>query len=83
MQSAKKWKPGKADAVWKVMVCARDAEKADDLISSLVYILTNCGSDEERGLRQISEMSGEEIVEALQAYRKKSYDSVKSGMGFT
>lgn len=80
VQPAKNWKPGKADEVWKVMVCARDAERADDLISGLVYILTDCGSDEEKGMAQIARMSGQEIIDTLKTYKKASYDSVKNGM---
>lgn len=34
----KNWKPGTADEVWKVIICARDASRASDLIDTMLYI---------------------------------------------
>lgn len=80
MSYPKEWKPGKADEVWKVMICARDASSADQLIASLVYLLTDAGTDEDRGIDLIRSMSGDQIIDAILAYKQKSYQSVKNAM---
>jgi hypothetical protein len=76
MSDPKVWKAGTADEVWKVIVCARDAHRADDLLSALQYILTDAGSDSQKALEKIRAMTGKQIVDGLLAYQKSSYDSV-------
>ena len=78
--NAKNWKAGSAVEVRKVMVCARDASRADDLLGNLIYILTDAGSNSEAGLAWLRGMSGAEIVDGLLAYRKSAYDSVARGL---
>jgi hypothetical protein len=80
MMEAKHWKPGHADEVWKVLICARDANQADELLGRLVGILTYAGSDVDKGLNAIRAMSGREIIDAIVAYRDSNYDSVKSAL---
>lgn len=76
MVKAKQWLPGKADAVWKVIICAHEASQTDDVLNYLSYILTDAGGDKERGLETIRQMSGEQIIGGLLAYRDTSYQSV-------
>lgn len=73
----KEWKPGKSDAVWKLMVCARDAARVDEILSEMVAILTSTGGDRERGIAEMKEMSGREIVDGLLGYQARAYESVK------
>jgi hypothetical protein len=80
MTEPKHWKPGHADEVWKVLISARDANQADELLGRLVGILTYAGSDIDKGLDEIRTMSGRAIIEAIVAYRDSSYDSVKSAL---
>ena len=75
--SFKQWKPGKADEIWKLMICARDAARTDELIDALIGILTDAGSDTQAGLARLRGMSGADIVDGLLAYKAKSYESVK------
>lgn len=77
----KLWKPGVADETWKVLICARDFMRADDIMGHLVYVLTTAGADTEAGLEQISKMTGKQIVDGLKAYALSSSDSIKRGMG--
>lgn len=76
MTDPKQWKAGTADEVWKVMVCARDAYYAEQTIGHLVYVLTGAGNDIKKGVELIKQMTGEQIINALYAYEKSSYDSV-------
>lgn len=76
----KHWQPGHADDVWKVLICARDAYQADELLGGLVAILTHAGSDIDKGLSEIRTMSGASIIDAIVAYRDSSYASVKSAL---
>jgi len=80
MSLVKQWKPGKADDVWKVMICARDAAQTDELLSSLTYILTDAGSDTQRGLDAIRQMTGAQIIDGLLAYKNVSYQSVAAAV---
>jgi hypothetical protein len=77
----KTWTPGAADEVWKQIVCARDYQRANDVVDWLIYILTDAGSDTKLGLASIREMSGDQIVNAIQAWRASNYESVRRGMG--
>jgi len=79
----KQWKPGKADAIWKLMICARDANRADELIDALVGILTDAGLDTESGLARLRGMSGADIVDGIVAYKATSYESVKRAYPMT
>jgi hypothetical protein len=76
----KKWKAGEADEVWKIIVCARDAERADDTIGWLIYILTDVEGGRERSIEAIRQMSGKEIVDGLLAFQLKAYQGVKNGL---
>lgn len=77
---SKTWKPGVADEPWKVLICARDAERADECLSFLVYVLTNAGSDTESGLAEIREKSAADIIDGLKAFKKSAYDSVAKAL---
>jgi hypothetical protein len=76
----KKWTPGVADEAWKIMVCAKDAAHADDVISFLVYILTNAGNDQVAGLAELRSKSGDEIVAALIQYQAVAHQTVRNGL---
>ena len=76
----KKWTPGTADTAWKIMVCARDAAQADEVISYLVAILTNAGNDQAAGLAELRSKSGDEIVSALIQYQAVAHQSVRNGL---
>jgi hypothetical protein len=73
-----KWKVGKADEVWKLMICARDAENAKELITHLAYILDNPGGGAtlEDCADVIRRFSGEQIAESLLDYRNSAMLSV-------
>lgn len=77
----KQWKAGTADKAWKVIVCARDAYDTEQLLSSLVYILTDAGSNTALGLDSIRRMSGAEIVGALEAHVESARKSVANAIG--
>ena len=70
---AKNWKPGVADEIWKIMICARDAERADDVIGGITYIL---GVTQE----ELRQMTGAQILDGLLAYKRSAYDSVEAGL---
>jgi hypothetical protein len=80
VESLKNWNPGKADEVWKVMICARDAQRVDDIITCLCYILTDAGSNKERGIDLIARMNGKQIIDGLIAYKDSAYKSVRSAL---
>lgn len=65
-----------ADESWKVIICARDAERADEALSFLSYVLTDAGSDLPSGLEKIRAMSGQEIIEGLQKFKSVAHQSV-------
>jgi hypothetical protein len=76
-----KWASSKADAAWKVMICARDAMRAEDLIKGVSYILDNQGSvalDEYADV--IRRFSGDQIADALMECRNTRMQSVASGL---
>lgn len=74
----KEWKPGMADEVWKLMACARDAQQTDELLGKLSYILTDAGADTAKGIELIRQMTGDQIIDGLKAYRESSYKSVRA-----
>jgi hypothetical protein len=80
MAEVRQWKAGTADEVWKVIICARDAYHADEVLSSLIYILTDAGDDTERGNVLLKEMSGAQIVDGLLTYINGCRESVKNGI---
>ena len=76
-----KWKAGMADEAWKVMICARDAMRATDLIQGVAYILDNPGQcDVVENAKILRRFSGEQIADALLDYRKSAMESVDRGM---
>jgi hypothetical protein len=72
----KQFKPGLADEAWKVMICARDEEKAQNTLHFLCSVLTDCGSDYAKGRLEISAMSGADIIEAVECYAAVARKSV-------
>ena len=62
------------------MVCARDANQADDLLDALVAILTDDVNDKARGLATIAEMSGKQIIEGVLQYSNSCYKSVEAAI---
>lgn len=80
MNKPKVWKSGIADEPWKVAICERDIEIARELLSTLCYILTDCGKDLEQGERALCEMSGADIVHGVKAYAAKSARSINAQM---
>lgn len=82
MENPKIWKAGKADEAWKIMVCARDAERAKDLILGVAYILDNPGHvslDESADV--LRRFTGAQIADALIAYRNSAMLSVANAIG--
>lgn len=75
----KVWRPGVADEEWKVAICKRDAERAQDTLNYLVYVLTDAGNDYANGIAQIENMSGKQIVSGMRAYIATSHRSIKNG----
>jgi flagellin-specific chaperone FliS len=74
-----KWASSKADAAWKVMICARDAMRAEDIIQGLSYILDNPGGVAlEQHADVIRRFSGDQIADALLEYRNTRMQSVAS-----
>lgn len=76
----KAWKAGTADEAWKVIICARDAYDTELILSALVYLLTNAGSDTRSGLAEIRAMSGDDIVTALLAHVETSRRAVENAL---
>jgi len=75
----KKWAAGVADEAWKVTICALDANRASEVISALVSILTNAGSTD-RGIEAVRAMSGSQIMDALIDYQSKAIKSVEAAI---
>jgi hypothetical protein len=76
-----KWALSKADDAWKVMICARDAMLAEDIIQGLSYILDNPGGVALEGHADvIRRFSGDQIADALMEYRNTRMSSVASGL---
>jgi hypothetical protein len=76
-----KWGSSNADAAWKVMICARDAMRAQDLIQGVSYILDNPGGVAlEEHADVIRRFSGDQIADALLEYRNTRMQSVASGL---
>ena len=82
MTGPRKWSAGVADEVWKVVICARDVQRAEDLLSGLAYILDNPGAAGVDGYADvIRRFSGAQIADALIAYREAALQSVANGLG--
>lgn len=76
-----KWKAGTADEPWKVMVSARDAAYAEEMIGGLAYILDNPGfCDLEAQANVIRRFSGDQIADALLDYHAKAFQGVKNAL---
>lgn len=76
----KQWNPGKADEVWKILICANDVNRTEDVIQFLLYVLTDAGNDLVKGVEQIKQMSGKDIIQGLNAYKESAYKSVEEGL---
>lgn len=77
-----RWKAGNADEVWKLMICARDASRAEDLIRGVASILDNPGScDVEKAADVLRRFTGDQIADALVAYRNSMMMSVMKAVG--
>lgn len=76
----KKWKAGIADETWKVIICARDLQRVDDLLSGLSYFLTTAGGNTEKGIAQVRGFTGAEIIDALEAHKRTSALTVASAL---
>lgn len=79
----KKWKAGKADEDWKIEICQRDIAITDRLIKTLIHIICDAGSDTSKGIAQMRQYSGDQIITALLAYKKHSIDSIVAGKKLT
>lgn len=75
----KKWGAGSADEAWKALVSAVEAKRAGDLLSGLIYVLTDAGNDNERGADTLRKMSGAEIVDGLVKYQASMQQGVRNG----
>ena len=73
----KQWKAGIADETWKVIICGRDLYRIDDLLSALSHYLTDAGNDRSKGLDMVRQMTGAQIVDALEAHKRSSLVSVQ------
>ncbi len=75
-----KRKHGNADEVWKVLICATQVARADDLINGLAFILGETGINTEQSIKVIQRYSGEEIAEALLQYKEQAVMSVEAAL---
>lgn len=76
-----KWNYSKADDAWKVMICARDAMRDEDLIQGVAYILDNPGGVSlEEHAEVVRRFSGDQIADTLMEYRNTRMQSVASGL---
>ncbi len=69
-----------ADEAWKVTVAGRDVYRVDELLSGLVYYLMGPPCEVQAGLGAIRRMSGAHIVDALEAYKAGSVETVRRGL---
>jgi len=76
----KKWNLGVADEAWKVMICARDLKAADEALEVLRMVLTNLDLSPKGQDALIRQMSGDQIMDAMVAYRDGCIDSVAAGI---
>ena len=74
------WKPGAADEPWKLMICARDAARAQDIIHGLAYILGGRGSSMADAANAVRQFSGDQIADALLTYHSNNFLSVVNGL---
>lgn len=77
--SVKKWVPGVADEPRKAIIAAREYSRAKDVLPMLTYILTDCGGNDEAGIAHLRAMSGQEIVDGIEAYRDAMFQSFAAG----
>lgn len=74
------WNAGKADEAWKVMICARDAMRAEDIALGLHSILLGGSKEFPAALDDLSRMSGKQIADGLRAYHQCAINSVVNGL---
>lgn len=81
MEKPVNWKSGKADEAWKVIVCARDARRAEDLLQGVAYILDNPGNTNLSGYADVlRRFTGDQIADALLAYHRKCFVAVLNAL---
>ena len=81
LEKPKSWKSGVADEAWKVMICAKDAMRAKDLIQGVAYILDNPGHGDIRKYADVlRKFSGDQIADALLDYHFKAFVSVANAL---
>lgn len=81
MSGVKTWKAGTADEAWHVIVCARDASRATDLLQGLGYILLDVGfASDDQIAAGLSELSGKQIADGLLAYRESNIQAVRNAL---
>lgn len=80
MSAPKTWSAGIADETWKVVICGRDLRLVEELLIQLSYYLTDAGHNLEKGLSLIREMSGAQIIDALEAHKRTSLISIQNAI---
>ena len=79
---AKKWRPGCADAPWKVVICAMEMERAEKFLFFLASILTeNPQPRTVAGAAEIvSAFSGQQIADAVLSFHQSALTSVENAL---
>ena len=72
-----------ADEAWKVMICAQETKRAQEVLSFLPYILeggTPGILTSDQMLEAISRHTGAEIAGKVEAYIRTRLDSIKTAI---
>ena len=78
--SAKQWTPGKADEAWKVLVCGKELQTLNDMEANLMNLLADYAKGT-LGMREdIANMTGSEILDAIEAKREVLRKTIENGL---
>lgn len=81
MIKIKNWSTAIADEVWKVHICSRDIQRAEEIASYLTYVMSKPSLSFEENLEEIEKFTSRQIVEALKNQKIKSLETIKNGLG--
>lgn len=77
----KKWSAGIADEAWKVHICSRDFQRAEETLNHIchiMYVVTDETRDEV--IAELRKKSGAEIVDAIEDYKASCIASVNNAL---
>lgn len=79
MIEPKQWNAGVADEAWKVLVCGRDLHLLTEMRDRLCCLLSGKVATAE-ALADVAQMSGAQIVEAIERKRVSLEQTINNGI---